>query len=178
MRYDPTAVVTGRYLTAFVQSTGHVSSVFEQRTRTLFEDELGQLDPDEWYRLDTVAELYSRVRDDVGPRTMRQGGVATGEALPFDTNAGLTVAMKRLNAEHKQSFRNSDREFPAGRYYFESTGEWTARVGVDEAYPFPESFVEGLFEAFVRRYGPEEAAPVLTATEPRNDEQFVWTVRY
>ena len=178
MSYDRTAVVTGRYLIAFVKSTGQVSEVFEQRTRSLFEDELGQLDPEAWYSLETVAELYEGVRDDVGPRTMRQGGVATGEALPFDTDTNIAAATDQLNEEHKRSFRESTEEHPAGRYLYESTGDRSARVGVSEAYPFPESFVEGVFEAFIRRHGPVDASPNLQSTTAGPEERFVWTVRY
>lgn len=172
--HDTDALVTGKYLIAFVQSTGEVSPVFERKTRSLFEEQLGELDPEEWYQLGTVAELYESIRDDVGQATMRKGGVATGEALPFDTANDLEGALASLNEEHKAAFRDSDMEWPAGKYFVKDRGSQSVRVGVDEAYPYPESFVEGVFDAFVQRYGPPDTSPTLEAEEPDPGERFVW----
>lgn len=174
--YDADALVIGKYLTAFVQSTGDVSPVFERKTRNLFEDQLGELDPEGWYELGTVAELYKRLENDVGTATMRKGGVATGEALPIDTSNDIDAALEQLNTEHKQVYKNTDSEWPAGKYFIDYDGTRSARVGVDEAYPFPESFVEGVYDAFIKRYGPGDASPSMESVDPRSDERFVWHV--
>jgi hypothetical protein len=171
---DEGTLVIGKYISAFVQSTGEVSPVFERKTRDLFEDELGELDPEAWYDADTVASLYEDVRDDVGPNTMKKGGEATGSALPFDESLSIAEALDNLNSENQAAFKNSDDEYPAGKYLFEKEGDRSARVGVSATYPYPKSFVAGLFAAFIERYGPSNANVQLEETEARDDERFMW----
>lgn len=176
--YDEDALVIGKYISAFVESTGEVSPVFERKTRDLFEEELGELDPEAWYNSATVAELYEDVRDNVGPNTMQKGGEATGNALPFDESLSIAEALEKLNHENQEAFKNTDDEYPAGRYLFEENGDRSARVGVSSAYPYPKSFVAGLFSSFIKRYGPTNANVQLEETEPKSGERFAWEANW
>lgn len=176
--YDRDSKVTGKYLLAFVESTGEVSPVFQRKTQNLFEEKIGELDPDEWYNTEIVTSVYEDIRDDVGPNTMRQGGEAVGDAVPYPGELSIEEAIDRLNEEHKQSFRDSSMERPAGKYLVKNQNDRSARMGVDNDYAFPKSLVNGVFTAFIKEHGPSDANPEFDEVEPNGDELFAWEVTW
>lgn len=176
--YDEDAEIAGKYSLAFIQAAGEVSSVFEKKTREMFEAALGgEVDPEELYKFGNVVEAYQDIRDDVGDNTMKRGGAASGKTVPVPDDADLEEAFEVLLEEHNRQFQNSNQEYPGGKYLYE-LDERTARLGVDEGYPLPKSFVEGVYEALIKEYGPSDAVPSFEEVEPEDDERFAWKVTW
>ncbi|MFC7057114.1 hypothetical protein [Halovenus salina] len=98
--YDPDAEVVGKYMLAFIESAGEVSPVFESKVRSTFEEYTGKVKPDKWYRAEDVKQTYEAILADVGPRTMKNGGVETANTLPFDEDKSVEGALALLCEEH------------------------------------------------------------------------------
>lgn len=175
--YDANAEATGKYMNSFIQAAGEVSSVFEKRTREMFEKHIGDVEPDGWYKLDDVAKAFKEIREEVGAQTMKRGGEASGAALPFPDDTSLEDAIAMLVEANQEAYRNSDMEYPAGTYLYEVDGR-SARFGVDEAYPLTKPFAEGVYTALIDQYGPNDAIPNFEEAEPKGDEQFAWEVSW
>lgn len=173
MTYDTESEAHGKYVKAFVDSAGEVSPVFQNKLETMFTERLGEIDPDEWYNTGDVVEVYSSVVDDVGPKSATQAGRANGRVVDPPEDADLRGALEYLNQAHEQAFRNSDREYPCGRYTFSFDGD-RLHVGVDEDYGFPQPFVEGVYQELIKRFGPGDGMPRLSEVEPEPNEQFAW----
>lgn len=173
--YDEDAEATGKYMYSFVEAAGEVSSIFEKKTREMFEKHLGELEPDGWYNLGDTATAFHAIRDEVGAHTMVNGGKAAGEALPFPDDTELEEAIELLIETNQEVYRNSDMEYPAGTYLYEIDGR-SGRFAVDEAYPLTKHFAKGVYIALIEQYGPEDAIPSFDEVEPEGDEQFAWEV--
>jgi len=168
--YDPTSEVIGRYPLATVESAGEVSPVFERKARELFNEHLGELDAEQWYRTDDVVAAYESLGDEVGESTMRQGGKESAKAVEWppevDTVRGGLDALAEM---HKEAFRNSSDEFPAGKYTFEPLGDRHAHVGISGGYPFTAPHAEGVFVGVVQDLSDARAS--IEETTPKADEQ-------
>lgn len=177
VKYDPDAEVTGTYINAFIDSTGEVSSIFEKKTREMFDEVIGEVDPDGWYKVGDVAEAFERIVDDVGEQTMKFGGEAAASAVPVPEGADLREAFETLAQAHKDVYRNSDMEYPGGRYLYD-IDDRSARLAVDEAFMLPKSFARGAFTAIIDNYGPEDALIDFEEVEPEGEEEFAWEVTW
>lgn len=176
--YDPDAEVIGRYPLATVKSAGEVSPVFEQKARELFTEHMGDLDADEWYSAADVVAAYEALSEEVGEATMRQGGKESARAVEWPP--AVETPMEGLGAlaqMHKEAFRGSDREFPAGKYTFEPLGDRRAHVGVSEDYPFTVPHAEGVFVGVVQDLS-DGVRPTIEATEPNPDEQAAFEIEW
>ena len=175
--YDENAEATGKYMNSFIEAAGEVSSVFEKRTREMFEKHLGEVEPDGWYRLGDVAKAFTEIREEVGAQTMKRGGEAAGDALPFPEDTSLEDAIEMLVETNQEVYRNSDMKNPAGTYLYEIDGR-SARLAVDEGYPLTQPFAKGVYTALINDYGPADALPSFEEAEPEGDEQFAWEVTW
>jgi hypothetical protein len=171
--HDPDAEVSGKYVLAFVESAGEVSAVFERKVRATFEDEIGAVEPDGWYRTADVKSAYHSVLSSVGSKTMKQGGKATAEVLDFPVEYSVAEAMTALQEEHSAAgvYRNTDSDTPAGQYTFSIDGR-SGHFGATTGYPYTEPFVAGIYERLIAKHG--GSVPDLTETEPASGEQFAW----
>lgn len=175
--YDPESEVTGKYLIAFVEAAGEVSSVFEEKTREIFEEHTdGELESDGWYKADNIVEAYDDLLNNVGKQTMKQGGLAAAETLPFSEDISLEEAFDKLSEEHKSAYRNSDMEEPAGNYVGEVEGPNSARVAITDAYPYTAPFAKGVFEGVIERWGGDDPRPHFEEIDGRKDENAAWKV--
>jgi hypothetical protein len=178
MEYDNSSEVIGRYPLATVRSAGQVSPVFEKKARELFNEYLDDLDDERWYETGRVVEAYQSLSDAVGESTMRQGGKESAKAVEWPPE--VTEPMDGLGAlaqMHKEAFRNSDREFPAGRYTFESLGERRAHVGVTEDYPFTVPHAEGVFIGVVQDLT-NAGNPTTAERTPKSEEQAAFEIEW
>jgi hypothetical protein len=177
--YDPECEGDGRYLMAFIESAGEVSTVFERKLRSMAEERFDTLAADEWYRLGDMADLYQQVEDEVGEATMRQGGAENARAIPWpDDLNSVEDGLAFLNEAHENATRGSDREYPAGRYTIEMQGERSVRFGVTEAFPWPASFAEGAIQGIVSDLGPADARTSVTETATNSEERAAWEVTW
>lgn len=176
--YDPNAEVAGQYPLATVQSAGEVSPVFEQRARELFQEHMGELDPEQWYSVESTVKAYESLKDAVGEATMRQGGVESAKAVEWPPEVETPMdGLGALADMHKQAFRGSSQEFPAGKYTFEPLGDRTAHAGVTPDYPFTVSHAEGVFVGVVEDLS-SASAPTVTETDPKPNEQAAFEVSW
>lgn len=174
--YDPEAEVIGTYIVAFIGATGEVSPTFERKAREKFEQHVGEITVDGWYRLGNVVQVYQELLEDVGPTTIREGGVAAAKHLPFPAKLNLEDAFEELREEQRAVYRSSEVDEPAGNYVVTLTGDNTVRVAITEAYPLTAPFAAGIFEGVITHWGEQDPAPVLEETTPRADEKKAWTV--
>lgn len=178
--HDPDAEVVGKYMMAFVEASGEVSSVFQQRTQEIFEKHLGELEADGWYENRDVVAAFDELLGTVGPKTMESGGVASAEALPFSDDLSLEEAFQRLNEEHtsEKVFRASDMDAPCGEFTFELDGNRSARLGITEGYMLTEPFAKGTFTGVIDRWGPADTVIGFEETAPRDNERAAWNVMW
>lgn len=175
---DPDAEVSGQYVVPFIQAAGEVSPVFERKVNERFKQEVGEVNPEGWYRAGDIWQVYETILDDVGPKTMEQGGEKTAETLPFDENTGVDEAINILRAESvsDDTYRKTDADRPAGQYTHDIS-EGGGHLGLTEGYPFPVPFAKGLYQGIIKQCVPG-ASPEFTETDPRPDERFAWTVEW
>lgn len=173
--YDPESEVAGEYLVAFVESAGEVSPIFERKVREIFEQHMSPVQSDEWYQTEKVARALEEVDSEIGPKTMREGGAESVTAVPWpDDVASVAEAAEFLQEAHREAYRNSDMENPAGNYTFEQIRGRKARVGVTLGFPSPPAWAEGVFRHLPKEFGPEDATPQLTEKTPEEDEAAAW----
>lgn len=175
--YDKNAKVNGKYISSFIQASGEVSAIFQKRTRQMFQETVGEIEPDGWYTIADVAETYHKIQNEVGAQTMKQGGKATAEAFPYPEDTTIEEALGNLVETNKEVYKNSDMEYPGGTYLYDIDGR-SGRFAVNEAYPLPEKFAEGVFAGVIERFGPDDSVTVFEEVEPEGDEQFAWDVSW
>ncbi|SDJ73630.1 hypothetical protein SAMN05216226_10892 [Halovenus aranensis] len=173
MSYDKNSEVIGKYIVAFIESAGEVSPVFERKMQNMFDERIGTVNADEWYDTESVVETYQQVLSEVGEQSVMKAGQQNAVVVQPPADEGLKAALEHLNEEHRQAFRDSHKEYPAGRYTFDIQ-ERDAHLGVDNDYPFPRPFVHGFYQKFIDLYGPGDSSADLDETAPRPNEQFAW----
>lgn len=173
----------GLYIISFFESVGAVSSVFEDRAREMFaEHGLASVDQDSYYPGERISDAFFDVVDEVGERTMRQGGVQMGKDIPWPDGVDTPKqGLATINAVHQEAARPTsdappDLEYPAGQYTYEEVDETTARVGITKRYPFPEVMAEGVFVGIVEGLG-DAVANIEDADTP-GEQKKVWTLSW
>lgn len=173
----------GLYVLSFFDSAGEVSPVFEKKARELFSEyNLEDVQPNEFYSGAKISDAFFDVVNEVGEKTMRQGGVQMGKDVPWpdgvDTpHEGLTT----INAVHQEAARSTGTEpgnieYPAGQYTYEQTGPSAARVGITENYPYPEVMAEGVFVGIVDGLG--GSSPDIESADARDNEISAWSIEW
>lgn len=177
--YDPTAEATGRYIIAFIDAAGEVSPVFAQKVERIFEEKIGDVSAEEYYRHDKVKEGFEAVLVEVGPKTMTEGGIATAKELPFPDDTTIQEALEMLREEHSvgNSYRNTDSDRPAGQYTFDLSGT-AGHFGATNGYPYTKPYVKGIYQGIIEKYGPRRARPEFTEATPKPNEKFAWHVEW
>lgn len=178
--YDPDAEVTAKYMIAFVDAAGEVSSVFKQTAQETLEEHLGELNPEKWYRLEDCVAALDDVHDQVGPTTITKGGVAAAKALPIQDELSLEEAIEELKAVHdgEGNVRNSKLDTPAGQYVTDIHEDRSARLAVNNSWPLPKPWAKGVYKGVIERWGPDNAIPSFDETTAREDESFAWNVEW
>lgn len=176
-KYDETAEGAGKYIIAFIDATGEVSDIFEKKTREMFQEVLGEVEPDEWYKAEDIVEAYEKIVDEVGATTMKRGGEKSAEVLPLSEGMTLEDALDQVLEEHKNQYRNSDMEYPGGKYLYDLDGR-SARLGANEAYTLPKPFAEGFYRGIIKKFGPTDAMPTFEEADPKDNEKFAWEVTF
>jgi hypothetical protein len=177
--YDPEAVGDGQYVVAFVESAGEVSPVFERKVRDIFSKHLGDVSAEAWYPLPDLIAAFDEIEEEIGTKTMRQGGREAAAAIPWPDGVDSPEAAHQVLFEaHQDAYRESTRENPAGNYTVEIDGDRSATVGVLDGYPYPRSFAAGVFKYIFSEFGPEDAAPRLEETTPNPEQSAAWTVTW
>lgn len=177
--YDPDAEATGKYMVAFIESAGKVSPVFERKVREIFEDHLGTLEEDSWYRNANVEKAFDEVLEEVGEKTMIEGGVESGKAIDWPDEVETVMdGFSVWNSFHEAAYRNSDLDFPAGKYTVEQLGDREVRVGITEGYNLSAEFAKGCSKGIVQELSTGSNRARLEDTDPRSEEQAAWILEW
>lgn len=177
--YDPTAEATGKYMVAFVESAGEVSPVFERKVREIFEKHLGTLEEDSWYLNADIEKAFDEVLEEVGEKTMKQGGIESGKAIEWPDDVETVMdGLGMWNTFHEAAYRNSDLDFPAGKYTIERQGERVVRAGITDAYNLSAPFAKGCSKGIVQDLGPNDKPITLEDTTPNDGEQAAWILEW
>lgn len=177
--YDPDSEADGRYVVAFVESAGEVSPVFQRKVTDMFEKHLPSLDADEWYRTEDVVLAFNEVNEEIGSKTMEQGGVESARAIPWpDSVSTLSDALDLLIKQHRDAYRNSSQKNPGGNYTVEVRDDSSARVGILEGFPYGSAFARGVFKQVAGEFSPAGAQPTLEPVEPDADESHAWELTW
>lgn len=176
--FDPDAEVDGRYILSFVESAGEVSQIFRKKLEEELEKHgISDVSADNWYRNGDVSTAFDEVTDSIGDSTINQGGKEIGRTVPFPEDIdGPKAGFKMLNEMHKQAYRDSSMDWPAGRWTYEELSETTVRVGATEAYPYPVPLIEGVVEGVTEVLGPDTALINVEETTPNADEKAAFKV--
>jgi hypothetical protein len=177
--YDPSSEVGGQYIIAFIESAGEVSPVFERKVRGIFEKHLPTVDADTWYQTAEVVAAYDEVNDQIGDKTMEQGGVESAKAIPWpDGVTTVQGALETLQTMHRQAYRGSSHENPGGNYAVKDVGEGSAHLGTLEGFPYGSAFARGVFRQVIRDFASGSVSPKFSETTPEPDEDVAWTVTW
>lgn len=178
-QYDPDAEATGKYMVAFIESAGKVSPVFERKVREIFESHMGTLEADSWYLNANVEKAFEEVLDEVGDKTMLEGGVESGKAIEWPDDVETVMdGFNIWNSFHEAAYRNSELDFPAGKYTVEAAGDRKARIGITEGYNLTTEFAKGVSKGVAYDLCSNQNPIRLDDVEPNPDEQAAWMLEW
>lgn len=137
--------VTGLYVTAFLESAGEVSAVFEKKLRQVLQSNgIEDPSPEEWYSADDFVDAVVEVSETIGDKTVRQASVEMGHNVPWaDEVDDPKSIVEKVDESGKNAYRNHSGEYAIGRYVIEEFGDGTATVAVEPAFPYPIEVAEG-----------------------------------
>lgn len=172
--------IIGRYILAFVESTGKVSAVFRDKTEEMFADHglaVEEIEEDSWHDALSYAEAMQDVRSEVGPRTLRQAGAEQASNVPYPGHVETVEdALEFLVQADIDAHRPPSGEYP-GDYHFEKTGPSSGRMSVNAEAPYPVENFHGVFEGCVDTFA-GVGAGVVTETEPNSGEKAAFEVTW
>lgn len=145
--------IIGRYILAFVESTGDVSPVFERKTRDIFAEnglEVDEIDEESYHDALRYADAMREIRDEVGEKTLRQAGAEQGGAVPWPPHVdSVADGLEFLVEADKQAHEAPSGSFE-GDYTYEQTGETEGRVSIPDRAPYPVDNFKGVFEGVIK----------------------------
>ena len=169
--------IVGRYVLAFVESTGDVSPVFERKTREIFADnglDVGEIDEDDWVDASAYADAMQAIREEVGEKTLRQAGIEQAKNVTWPAEVQTVEdALEFVVQADGEAHRAPDGDY--GSYTVDLVGETTARVGVTEAAPYPTENFEGVFEGVVKSFT-DSADVRVTETDRQGGERTAFEI--
>lgn len=172
--------IIGRYILAFVESTGKVSAVFERKTRSILSEngiEVSEVEEDGWYDARNYAQAMHQVLDQVGEQTLIEAGAEQAKNVPWPEEVrSVSDGLNFLVEADKQAHRQPSGTFD-GDYRYEKIDESSGRVGVREQAPYPVANFKGVFEGGVRALT-DSASVDVSSVEPRSDEQAAFEISW
>lgn len=173
---DDTEII-GRYILAFVESTGKVSKVFERKTRDIFAEnglDISAVEEDGWYDALSYAAAMQQVEDEVGEQTLMEAGAEQAKNVPWpeqvrSVSDGLNFLVEADKQAHRPDY--------GGNYRYEKIDGSTGRFGIRERAPYPVTNYKGVFEGAVRSLSDSNSAE-LSPTEPKADEQAAFEISW
>jgi hypothetical protein len=176
----------GLYVLSFYESAGKVSPIFERRAREIFEEHgLDDIQEDEFYHYDRVAPAFYDVVDNIGQKTMREGGRQMGRDVPWpDGVETVHDGLQTIDAIHQQASpaihngNETDVDRPAGGYTYDRRGQTAAHVGITKQYPNPPIMAEGVFLGIVDSLSADGTSVTIDSTETNRDERRAWELSW
>lgn len=168
--------IVGRYILAFVESTGKVSPVFERKTRKMFAEnglDIDSISEDSWHDALNYAEAMRQVKNEVGSKTITEAGIEQAKAVPWPDHIETVADGMEFIVE---ADREAHRGGYDGGYVFEETGSHSGRVGIEQDAPYPIENFKGVFLGVGRQLSDDSVA--LSDTSPRSDEQAAFELTW
>jgi len=175
---DLTAELNGKYVKAIVESADEVSPVFARKLRETLEDNgIYSLEEADWHRVGDFVSAYEDISEDVGEKTIYQAAVEQGRLVPLPDDADVLTAFDVVRQTLKTEYRNSDREYPVGKFTVEQTDETTIRFGATDEWPYPRTIVGGVAEGVARQVL-DGGAVTVTEIDSQSDEAIAYEVSW
>lgn len=172
--------IIGRYILAFVESTGKVSSVFERKTRDIFANnglEISAVEEEGWYDAHSYAEAMHQVEAEVGEQTLTEAGAEQAKNVPWPEQVrSVSDGLNFLVEADKQAHRQPSGSY-AGSYRYEKISDSAGRVGIFEHTPYPVANFKGVFKGGVRSLA-DSSTTEISSAEPRDDEQAAFEISW
>jgi hypothetical protein len=172
--------ILGRYIIAFVESTGDVSSVFKRKTRKIFEKNgltVDDIEPDGQYDANKYADAMSEIRDEVGQKTLRQAGAEQAANVLWDEDINSVADGLRFVVQADREAHESPSGGFDGNYNFEMVDDSTARVGIPDYSPYPVDNFKGVFDGAVKSLSESGGARISDA-DPKPGEKTAFEVSW
>ncbi|WP_276301056.1 hypothetical protein [Halorussus lipolyticus] len=175
---DDTEIV-GRYILAFVESTGDVSTVFERKTRETFEEiglDVGEVEEDSWHDAQKYADAMHEIRDKVGEKTLEKAGAEQAKNVPWPEHVNSAAdGLQFLEDADEEAFRS-----PSGtvesNYRVEEMDSTSSRVSILDHSPYPVENYKGVIKGVVDSLSSSNGN--VTEVDTRSDEKAAYEVRW
>jgi len=172
--------VKGQFIQAFVESTGQVSSVFQEKTREIFENnglDVDEIEADSWHDAHAYADAMHGVLEEVGKKTLQRASSHQATIVPWpDHVETVPDGLAFIADADRQAHRSPSGDWD-GSYDFEQIDDSTARVGIPEYSPYPVENFRGVLEGGLEALSESTHANVSDA-EPRSDEKAAFEVNW
>jgi hypothetical protein len=168
--------IVGRYILAFVESTGKVSPVFERKTRKMFAEndlDVDSISENSWHDALNYAKAMDQVKDEVGSKTITEAGIEQAKAVPWPDHIETVADGLQFIVE---ADRDAHRGGYEGGYVVEETGDHSARIGIKQGAPYPLENFKGVFLGAGRQLS--DGSVDLSETSPRPDEQAAFELTW
>lgn len=176
---DGTEII-GRYILAFVESTGEVSSVFERKTREIFAENglnVDEVEEESWHDARKYADAMHEIQNEVGKTTLQKAGAEQAKNVPWPDHVNsVSDGLEFLVEADKQAHRSPSGSFE-GDYLFEKTGSSTGRVGIPERAPYPVENFKGVFKGAVEELSTSSTVSI-SDIDPRGDEKAAFEIEW
>ncbi|MFC7057115.1 hypothetical protein [Halovenus salina] len=160
-------------MTAFLESAGEVSPVFEQRLRAVLDDH-GITNPtlEEWYQATAFVDAVTEVANTIGDRTVLQAGIDMGRNVPWADEVGddPTEVLKMVAQTNQDAYRNSTEEYPIGQYQIEEVSDNSAVVGVTDKWPYPSEIAKGAIKGALEAASDHVKHVTISETESGSNQ--------
>jgi hypothetical protein len=176
---DGTEII-GRYILAFVESTGDVSPVFERKTRKIFAENgiaIEDVDEESWEDALNYVDTMHAIEDEVGEKTLHQAGVEQGKNVPWPDDVSSVMDGLQFLSEADEAAHRAPSGNYRGQYIVSRVDESTARVGIREESPYPETDIEGVLEGAVNDLAGSSTATVTTV-DPDSGERLAFELSW
>lgn len=141
--------VSGKYVGAFIESAGEVSSVFKRKANEILESNgISEVDPESWYSVDKFIDAMNEIEAEVGEKTSEKAGRKMIEIV--DEISGLESMEKAIQIgkePHRQSYQNFSVE-EVGGIRHERLDNGNLKVAYYGGWEYPKAFTNGIFKGF------------------------------
>jgi hypothetical protein len=171
--------VIGLYITAFVESAGEVSIVFERKAKEMLADHgIEDIDVESWYDLNAFERAVTEIEEQVGGKTTRQAAVKMIEVddkIPDQNSArdGFEI-LKTQQRNAMDDFSVED----CGQYRIEQLDPQEFRVATYGGWGYPEAFTGGLMKGVIQETERQGAKVELDSVSTSGDEVYAYKVSW
>lgn len=168
----PEPKISGKYVEAFIDSAGEVSSIFRRKASNILESNgITDVDPEGWYSMEKFVASMNEIEKEVGEKTSEQAGVKMVEVNDAVSNLTSMEESMEIGKElHQQSHKNFDVD-TVGDMKYERLDNGNLKVAFYGGWEYPESLTHGIFKGYAKGVNgltTNDVEPI----EPEGDEVY------